>query len=854
METHSIEDLLAGVAKPSRYLGNEINAVRKDPEAVGLHMALAFPDVYEIGTSHFGIQILYHILNRRDGIYAERVFAPATDLAEQLRRRGHPLVSLETATPLDRFDIIGFSLLYELNYTNVLMMLDLAGIPFYAAERDAGHPVVIAGGPCTVNPEPMAPFFDAMVIGDGESVILEMARLYTDWKAGGSDDRNALLQQWAAIEGVYVPAFFEPEYDGSGRQQLRPLLSGYDRVIRAVADDLDQAPFPDTPVVPYGRPVHDRLRLEVARGCSRGCRFCQAGMIYRPVRERSLSNLADLAERAVAATGYSDLSLLSLSTGDYSCLTPLMQHLMRRYAGRQLAVSIPSFRAGTLSSEMMGLIRQVRKTGFTIAPEAGSERLRAVINKNISEAEIVETVSTAFDLGWQLIKLYFMIGLPTETEEDLSAMVELVRRLKKIRTPGSKRAQINVSVATFIPKAHTPFQWARQIDPDTARDKIEWLRRKLKMGGVQFKWQDTATSMLEGVWARGDRRLAELLTTAYAQGCRFDGWSDTFDFSAWKTAFDRCGVDFAAEAEKTADVDAPLPWDHIDVRIDRAFLKTESEKAMAQQPTADCREAQCQDCGVCDFDRVAPKVAAGKTPDADGPADCQAAASAGRPPMQTPEQVKVTFTKQGRARYFGHLELVNIFIRAIERAAIPIAFSGGFHPKPKIVFEDALPLGMESLDEVFYMTVDRPVKVQNVCAALNRQLPEGLEITDCRHVAEKGNVVAPETYGYRICLAEAAFSDESVRSFWAAPSVELTRRTKKGKPKTIDLKQVVCDMQRLTPQCLWLRLSNTAGASVRPADVIGRVFDLPDGALSRAEVIKMPKNATHTGKRSGTAG
>ncbi|MGM0451537.1 MAG: TIGR03960 family B12-binding radical SAM protein [Thermodesulfobacteriota bacterium] len=843
MHSNVIDDLLPRVTKPSRYLGTEINAVRKDPGAVRLHLALAFPDVYEIGTSHFGIQILYHILNRQTDIAAERVFAPGTDMAAELESAGRPLVSLETATPLARFDIIGFSLLYELNYTNVLLMLDLAGIPFYAADRSSAHPLVIAGGPCTVNPEPMAPFFDAMVVGDGESVILEMARAYMDWQDRGGGDRRGLFRQWAAIEGVYVPAFFEPDYDSAGRQRVMPLIAGYDHVTRAVAADLDQVPFPDAPIVPFGRPVHDRLRLEVARGCSRGCRFCQAGMIYRPVRERGPSHLMGLTERALAATGYSDLSLLSLSTGDYSCLTPLMQQLTDRYGDRQLAVSIPSFRAGTLTPEMMGLIRQVRKTGFTIAPEAGSERLRAVINKNISEAEIVETVSTAFDLGWQLIKLYFMIGLPTETEADLSAIVDLVRRLKKCRPFNSKRAQINVSVATFIPKAHTPFQWSQQIGADCAREKIEWLRRKLKTGGVQFKWQDPETSLLEGLWARGDRRLAALLTRAYQQGCRFDGWSDTFDFAAWQKAFDQCGIDPAARMKKGSHPDAPLPWDHIDTRVAKPFLKKEYERAVTETATPDCRQDDCQGCGVCDFEQVAPKIAAQQEPSRTAGFFCRPDA-AGAANSNTGDHVEVFYTKLGRARYFGHLELVNIMIRAIGRAKIAMAFSGGYHPKPKIVFEDALPLGVESRSESFRMTLEHSVNCGRLIADVNAQLPEGLTVTDCRHVIEKAAGKGPETFVYRICLAEAAFDPSRLQAFWAAPAFEFTRLTKKGKPKTIDLKQLVREMQLLSPHCLWLRLAGGSGASVRPAEVLRQVFAVSETALCRAEIVKLPPSET----------
>ena len=472
MSIKTIEDILPLVEKPSRYLGGEINQVKKDLDKVSLRFALAFPDLYEIGTSHFGMQILYHILNAHADIAAERVFAPGVDMEARLRSAGLPLFSLESRRPLNRFDIIGFSLLYELNYTNILTMLDLAAIPFYAAQRDPSHPLIIAGGPCTCNPEPIADFFDAIIVGDGETVIMQLAQSWMDLHRENRPDREALLKRWSQIEGVYIPAFFEPQYDTCGFQTLVPRDPEYRHVTRTIVADLDQVPFPDRPVVPYGKPVHDRLRLEVARGCTRGCRFCQAGMIYRPVRERSPASLLALGAQSVGTTGYEDISLLSLSAGDYGCIVPLMERLMSCFAAENVAVSLPSLRAGTLTPELMKLIKKVRKTGFTIAPEAGSQRLRDVINKNISETEIIATVKDAFDLGWQVIKLYFMIGLPTETAEDLKALVNLVKVLRNIKRPQKRRGRINVSLATFIPKPHTPFQWAAQLSLAESEDRL----------------------------------------------------------------------------------------------------------------------------------------------------------------------------------------------------------------------------------------------------------------------------------------------------------------------------------------------------------------------------------------------
>ncbi len=472
MSFQDLYGILPFVEKPSRYLGSEINAIKKDLNNVKLRFALVFPDVYEIGTSHFGLQILYHILNSHADIAAERVFAPATDMEALLRRSNLPLFTLESHAPLNDFDILGFSLLYELNYTNILTILDLAGIPFRAEQRDRSHPFVIAGGPCTCNPEPIAEIFDAVVVGDGEQAVLELSNIWLQWQENPRRDKFDLLKQWSKIEGVYIPSFFEPGMDVNGLQSLTPRFPDYARVKRAIVADLNQMPFPENPVVPCGKPVHDRLRIEVSRGCTRGCRFCQAGMIYRPVRERAPDTLISLADKSITATGYEDMSLLSLSTGDYGCIAPLMERLMARFASGHVAISLPSLRAGTLTPELMRLIKKVRKTGFTIAPEAGSQRLRDVINKNINENEIVETVKDAFSLGWQVIKLYFMIGLPTETTDDLQALVELIKRLRNIKIARQRKGKINVSIATFIPKPHTPFQWAPQITLAESEEKI----------------------------------------------------------------------------------------------------------------------------------------------------------------------------------------------------------------------------------------------------------------------------------------------------------------------------------------------------------------------------------------------
>jgi radical SAM family uncharacterized protein/radical SAM-linked protein len=837
----SIEDSLPLVEKPSRYLGGEINQIKKDPAKVKLKFALAFPDLYEIGTSHFGMQILYHILNAHPDIAAERVFAPAADMDAHLRRAGLPLFSLESRQPLRQFDIIGFSLLYELNYTNILTILDLAGIPFYAAQRDHSFPMIIAGGPCACNPEPVADFFDAIVLGDGETVILQLAESWMKWKKSRSADKEALLKNWSQIEGVYIPAFFEPRYDRCGFQSLVPRYPHYTHVRRTMVADLDQVPFPEKPIIPFGKPVHDRLRLEVARGCTRGCRFCQAGMIYRPVRERSPDSLLALCNRSIQATGYEDISLLSLSTGDYGCIVPLIERLMSRYAAQNVAVSLPSLRAETLTPQLMELIKTVRKTGFTIAPEAGSQRLREVINKNISEAEIRATVKDAFDLGWQVIKLYFMIGLPTETAEDLKALVDLVRALRKIKNRSRLRGRINVSVATFIPKPHTPFQWATQLSLAEAEDRIKYVQDQLKLSGIQFKWQNPRVSRLEGVWARGDRRLSRLLLAAYHKGCKFDGWSDQFRYDLWEAAFVETGVDPDFYTIRQRDLCEPLPWDHVDTRVTKTFLAAEWENALKGAYTADCRVDACNQCGVCDFEQIEPLTHESFTDNSDS----QNRFGAEKQPMY--KKLDLFYTKQGRARYFGHLELVNIFLRALKRAGIPVKFSEGFHPKPKVSFDNPLPVGIESLQERFVVTVPVEVRPQTVKDGLNAHLPDGIDITRCESASNKNTAAAPELIQYRVALSEDGFDKVKLNDFNALSEVIITLTNRKGKLKKINLKAIVVVVECFDSRNLALTVRSEPGMNVRPSEVLRHIFNLSEAQLKQATITKLGEASSDLG-------
>ncbi|SES74686.1 radical SAM family uncharacterized protein [Natronincola peptidivorans] len=603
MNKIELQDLLYKVEKPARYLGNELNSIHKIIENNTIRYAFCFPDIYEVGMSHLGMKILYHLMNTIEDVYCERVFAPSIDMEEEMIKHKIPLFALESREAIKDFDFIGFTLQYELSYTNILNMLSLAGVPIYSKDRSSDNPIVILGGPCTYNPEPIADFADIIILGEAEEVQIELLDLYRHYKATGYT-KELFLQEAAKIAGVYVPSLYQVKYHEDGTiSSFNPKMSGIpSKIKKRIVEDLDHAYYPETMIVPYLDVVHDRVVLEVFRGCTRGCRFCQAGMIYRPIRERSLEKLAELAEKLLTSTGYEEISLASLSTSDYSELHNLVRHLIDEYSKNRVGISLPSLRLDNFSLELIEEIQKVRKTGLTFAPEAGSQRLRDVINKGLTEKDLMQATQKAFASGWSSVKLYFMMGLPTETEEDLLGIKELAFKVVDLfyDTPKEQRGKglnVTISTATFVPKAFTPFQWEPQLTLEEIHTRQQLLKQQLKRKNVIYNYHDAKTSFLEAVFARGDRKLSKVLELAMNEGCKFDGWMEHFNYSKWESVFKKAGISPEFYVNRKREYDEILPWDHIDVGVTKQFLIRENEKAKQGELTQDCR-TNCSGCGI----------------------------------------------------------------------------------------------------------------------------------------------------------------------------------------------------------------------------------------------------------------
>ncbi len=821
-----MKEILGLVSKPVRYLGQEFNSIKKDPANVKLRFCLAFPDVYEVGMSHLGMQILYHILNGKEGIACERVFAPWVDMERVMREKGLVLSSLESSLPLRQFDVIGFSLQYELSYTNVLNMLDLSRIPLYGKERDEHFPLVIAGGPAAFNPEPVADFFDAIVIGDGEEIVLEICDRILEWKeAGGTKDD--LLRVLSESEGIYVPSLHRKD------QKVR----------KRFVSDLDRFPIPSCPIVPYMKVVHDRLNVEIARGCKRACRFCEAGFVYRPYRERNPRYLQEAIGEALRQTGYEEVSLLSLSSGDYSYVRPLLTHLMDQYESKKVAVSFPSLRIERVVKDLAEEVKRVRKTGFTIAPEAGTERLRKVINKELDEKVLFEGVATLFSQGWKGIKLYFMMGLPTEKEEDLRGIVRLAKDILALGKKQKMSPGINVSVSTFVPKPHTPFQWVSQIPVEQMKENLTFLKAELNKDSLRLKWQDPHLSFLEGIFSMGDRRLSHVLVEAFRLGCRFDGWSDQFRYPLWREAFQRAGVDMAAYTKRKEDGD-PLPWSFIETGIRTTFLWEEYQRGLREQPSPPCKE-DCTRCGVCDGQRLKIRESSPMAYLLSPRTEKKGMKARGK------RRVRLKFGKKGEIRFISHLELALLFHRAARRAGLPLAYSEGFHPMPRIVFATALPVGIESRMEIVDLELEGRASPLEVKERLHRTLPPGIEIFDAEEVAWNDPFpIVPVRSTYWIALDHLISRGEAARRIREALDREtlILHQERKGKRRMVDIRPLLDRIEvkgpgagegRDSPWGIELVVRNRMGRTAKPAEIVGAILGLSEASLAQCRIVKL---------------
>ena len=875
---HIYEDILSSVQKPVRYLGNEWNVIRKSREEAHKRVALCFPDSYEIGMSHLGLRILYAILNKREDTAAERVYTPWLDMEAKLRETGLPLVSLETQTPLSEFDVVGFSLQYELEYTNILTMLDLGGIPLYARERTEKHPLVIGGGPCAFSPEPVAEFFDCFLIGDGEEAFPAVIDRFVELRDAGAS-RFETLKELAQIEGVYVPSLYDTRIDPeTGFEVVTGSRHAPFPVRRTYVEDINQYPFPSDILVPHSDIVHDRVSIEIARGCTEGCRFCQAGTIYRPVRERKPEEIIKSVMQSLDETGFDSASLTSLSTADFSCIGPLAQKLAEELEKRQTAMAVSSMRVYGMTDTLGESLGKVRRAGFTIAPEAGSQRMRDVINKGITEEVILNGARTAFRNGWSHVKLYFMIGLPTETEADLKAIVDLgVKILKLAEQEHGKNAQVTISVSSHIPKPHAPFQWLGFEDIESLRQKQKYLLSLIRPHRrIRFKWHNVDHSWLEAIFSRGDRRLNRAIELAYRRGCRFDAWTDQLKLDVWRQVFDDLGIDTSIWL-KDIPLYATLPWDHLDSLVKKEFLVRELKRALKGRFSPACEKPYkkksdsdrtdlgkpsesdklvCYHCGLeCDLDAIRQeRIESWQSLERGIPVEIQSVAELFANAERMVTRYRAAYRKLGEFRYLSALDLTRTFTRAFARAKIPLKYSEGYHPAPTISFGPALAVGLESREEYLDFETVVAVPEAELLARLNEQLPEDLKFNSVRRIPRKAeslfSLINLAEYSVRLdsdaLYAElkkvhngrlngnaAQWHRERVAEFLKRDRVELTV-LRKGREQTRDVRALMYDMQVWNHEQplqlrLWLRTGGQG--NLRPEKLLELLYGIPADAF-----------------------
>ena len=829
----TVREILPFIRRPSHFAGIEDGICLKDPKTLSLHLALAFPDLYEVGMSYLGQKILYGIVNNHDTWWAERVMAPEKETGDYLRAHKLSLCTLESDTPLADLDLLGFSITHELCYTNVLYMLDLAGIPLRASERRGSltqWPLVIAGGGALLNAEPLAPFMDLMLLGDGEETLPDLLKLLEEAKKNKLD-KDTFLRMACQKPGVYVPSFFDETEGG-----MRPRFSDLPRPTRAIVADLDATPYPARQVVPIGA-VHNRLSLEIARGCTRGCRFCQAGMVYRPVRERSVATITDLLTDCLEKTGFEEISFLALSSGDYSALKTLSHATLDHCAAHQITLSLPSQRVGSIDDEIMARMADLRRTGMTLAPEAGSQRLRDVINKGISEEDILLHAQKLLEHGWRMVKLYFMIGLPTETDEDLQAIVDLCCKVRDAAGPGNPRLQVTAALSPFVPKPFTPFQWAEQISQEEITRRVYVVRNLLKgKKCLSLRWHEPAVSHLEGILSRAGREMADVVEKAYRKGAIFCSWTEHFTLTPWLEALDECQIS-ADAATAARDLDAALPWDHLEAGISKAFLKREWEKAHKGQTSADCRYNHCLGCGACDTkassSRLRTQLVHEKRPfgnrlvfperdqqahqprfDTQGRL-CIREHSGSAPKLastltQNAVQYRIWHSKLDGCAFLSQLELQSVIERALRRGNIPIAFSRGFHPLPLLSFGRALPVGVESLAEWFSLTLASYLEARDIARATEPFLPAGMRLLRIEPVDKKSRSLACTSERFDLAVKKEDFDQTRAQfaAFEAQADFVVEIEGKKG-VKRLDLKALLRDIHPLqaSPDSPWRMFS-----------------------------------------------